>query len=87
MSPDPVVAFLFALFLPFILLALLGNVIGLRPQQSMLPVRLVAMAIWNLVIFFIKAISERLIFFLASRTMALGRKKVRIRFHEIDNGK
>lgn len=82
MSPDPVIAFLFTLFLPFILLALVGNVIGLRPQQSMLPVRLVAMAIWNLIIFTIKIVIEAFIFFLASRSVALGRKKVRIRLDE-----
>lgn len=81
MSPDPIIGFLFMLFLPFFLLALLGNIAGLRPHQSLLPVRLVAMAIWNLAVFAFKIISEILLFFLASRTFALGRKKVRIRLN------
>lgn len=79
MSLDPIVGFLFALFLPFILLGLLGNMAGLRPQQSMLPVRLVAMALWNIAMFLIKMICELFIYFFAGRAQALGRKKIRIR--------
>lgn len=79
MSLDPIVGFLMALFLPFILLSLIGNMAGMRPQQAFLPVRLLAMTIWNITMFFGQLLIEALIYFFAGRTKALGRKKVRIR--------
>ena len=80
MSPDPIVGLLFTLFLPFIFLGLLGNVIGLKPNQSMAPVRLLAMAMWNFTVFALRIICEWFIYLLAGRSIAIGRKKVRIRF-------
>ena len=76
---NSIINFLFVLFLPFILLGLLGNMAGMKGYQSFLPVRLLLMAIWNLIVFVIKIIIELLVFFLASRSLSLGRKKVRIK--------
>lgn len=80
MSPDPVVGTLLAIFLPFFLIGLLGNAAGLKPHQSFMPLRVLAMTMLNLFLFIVNQLFQLFTYFLASRTNALGRKKVRIKF-------